>query len=72
MTTDADRLAEVELDAAQRHRALREQFKEWERSSYDGHGRRSLAGPAMDQLRKRAKRRRAKQRAQQRIRTIAS
>ena len=56
MTTDT-------TDAAARHRELRAQWIEQLRADHDGHGRRSIAGANMDELRKRAKRRRQKQRA---------
>ena len=56
------------MTADEQLRELRQQYRAWERSSYDGHSRRSLAGPGMAQLKKRAQRRRAKQRVLERMR----
>ena len=66
MTADADRLAEVELDAAQRHRALREQYRAWQRDpKYDGHNKKPANGKAA--LRRRKQRRRAAARLRDRV-----
>ena len=58
-----DRLAEVELDAAGRHRELRAQWIAQQRVNGDGHGRGRRPSATMNELRKRRARRRAKQRA---------
>ena len=67
MTTDTDATAAAEalaeVDAAQRHRELREQFKEWEREGYDGHGRHAGSAKSKGEIRRRRQRRKAKQRA---------
>ena len=63
MTTDADRLAEVELDPAERHRSLRQQYVAQQRAAGDGHGRNRRPVASMAELRRRRARRKQKQRA---------
>ena len=53
MTTPTD------PDAAQRHRALRQQFIAQEREGYDGHGRRPGGQVSKAELRRRRQRRRS-------------
>ena len=58
MTTDPAP-TDAEVDAAERHRALRAQWIEQQRQNGDGHNRRSTAGASMADLRRRRQRRRA-------------
>ena len=63
MTTDADRLAEVEVDPVERHRSLRQQYVAQMRMNGDGHNRRAPKSTSKAELRRRRARRKQKQRA---------
>ena len=59
MTTDTD----ATTDAADRVAELRQQYREWERSTYDGHGRHAGSAKSKGEIRPRRQGRRAKQNA---------
>ena len=64
MTTDTP--TDTPTDAEARHRELRRQFKEWERSvAYDGHGRHAGSAKAKAAQRIRCQRRRSAERVRQ-------
>ena len=66
MTTDAEALAEVDAEA--RWRELRRQHLEQLRASGDGHGRNRRPAATMDELKKRARRRKTKRRVMEALR----
>ena len=56
------------MTADEQLRELRRQFKEWERSSGDGHGRNRRPAATLNELKKRARRRKTKRRVMETLR----